>query len=192
LANLFGEGWWLDPQAHIDQIGRKAGFFIGPDGGAVGGIDVEAEFGQALSVRPGFQGVDDELVDAFTAVDGIDVHKATVGVVGMFEVVAGGVDAGIAGADEGAGAGVEAGVGAGVGAVAGFGDDEMDMRGGEHFIEIVIVDRAFLDSGVHGAFRADHALFKAQERWEVGGSGRANGNRHAVKLRNKKRECWHS
>ena len=102
----------------------------------------------------------------------IDVHKAAVGVVGVFEVVAGGVDAGVGGADEGAG----------VGAVVYFGDDEVDMGRGEHFIEIVVMDGAVLDGGVHGAFGADHALFEAQEGGEIGGSGGSDGDRHGVKV----------
>ena len=119
-------------EAHIDEIGGEAGFFIGAKGGFIDRVDVEAEFGEALGVRPGFEGVDDELVDALAAVGRIDVHEAAVGVVGMFEVVAGGVDTGVAGADEGGvvGAGIRAvvgGVGAVVGGVVDFGDDEVDM-----------------------------------------------------------------
>ena len=44
----------IDSHPHIDQIGGKAGFFISPDRGVVGGIDVEAELGEAAVVRPGF------------------------------------------------------------------------------------------------------------------------------------------
>ena len=108
---------------------------------------------------PGFQRVDDELVDAFSAVGGVDIHKATVGVVGVFEVVAGGVDAGIARADEGA--------------LGGFGDEEVDMGGGEHTIEVIVMDGAVLNGGVHGAFGADDSLFKAQEGRQVGGRSRS-------------------
>ena len=38
----------LDSQPHIDEIGREAGFFVGADGGVIGGIDVEAELGEAF------------------------------------------------------------------------------------------------------------------------------------------------
>ena len=94
--------WQLNSHPHIDEIGGESGFFVSADGGVVGGIDVETEFSEALRVCPGFEGGDDELVDSLPTVGRIDVHESAVGVVRVFEVVAGGVDAGIARADEGA------------------------------------------------------------------------------------------
>jgi hypothetical protein len=43
--------WQLNSHPHIDEIGGEAGFFVGADGCVIGGIDVEAEFGEVLRVR---------------------------------------------------------------------------------------------------------------------------------------------
>ena len=74
----------LDAHAHIGEIGAEAGFFVGADGGVVCGIDVESQFGEVAGAGPVFQGADDELIYAFAAPGGFDVHKAAIRVVGVF------------------------------------------------------------------------------------------------------------
>jgi len=86
----------LDPEA------GEAGFFVGADGGFVVVVDFEAELGDAAAMSPLAKAVDDELVNAFAAVTGIDIHEADIGVVGMFVHRVGLFDARVAGADDGA------------------------------------------------------------------------------------------
>ena len=84
-----GWGWQLDSHPHINEIGGETGFFVSADGDVIAGVDVEAELGQSLRQGPGFEGVDNKLVDAFTAVGGLDVHKAAISMMIVFEVMAG-------------------------------------------------------------------------------------------------------
>ena len=154
----------------------EAGFFVGPDGVAVGAVDIEAEFGEVAGEGPGFEGGDDELIDAFAAAGGFDVHEADVGVGGVFQIVPGRIDAGIAGADEGRaafGGGAFGGgwLGEGWFGEGEFSDDEFYVGGGDHGVQVIVVKLTFFDSWVHGAFGADDPLFETEEGVHVTGLG---------------------
>ena len=104
--------------AHLEEVGGETGFFVGADGAGVVVVDVEAEFGDPAGLGPCAEFFDNQGVDAFAAVGGVDVHEAEVGVDAMAEVVAGGVDAGVGRPEE---------------RTIAFGDEQVDVGGGHHY-----------------------------------------------------------
>ena len=87
----------LNRSAHIEHMGNEAGFFVGADGAGVAIVHVEAKFGDPARLGPLAETFDDEGVDAFAAVGGVDVHEAQIGVGGVAEIGFGGLDAGVTG-----------------------------------------------------------------------------------------------